>query len=388
MEAHRALFDVPSGAAPSLGEHFDLVASVAVVAASPATHPALVLIALAALVLAAGRAFWAARRGSTPVRRVGPYVLHQLIGSGGMGEVWSARHPSIEGELAVKLLHRDRALSGPIARFKREIRVLGRLSHPNIVRVLDGSTTSEGVTYLAMELVRGDSLKRLVHREGPLPPARAIAIVRQIASALAEAHAQGVVHRDLKPENILVTREGDRDVVKVLDFGIAKHRPEGNDFITALTHAGMIVGTPAYMSPEQAASREVDERSDIYSLGAVLFHALTGRPPFEGTGGMLLLYHISKRPPLASAHAPHRISAQLDMVVQRCLAKDPQRRYDSMLDLEQALSRISSTEEAEAPAGPTGGRHTVQIVDADSGVRPVGQAAADGDQPVARGRAA
>jgi len=289
-----------------------------------------------------------ARRKVIETRTAGRYVLKKRIGTGGMGEIWSAFHPALKRDVAVKILRPDRMNADMIARFEREIAAMTDLSHPNTVRVLDCGTTEHGLLYFVMELVLGDTLKALVAREGPLPPARAIHIVRQTARALAEAHAHGIIHRDIKPDNILVTSAGgEPDFVKVLDFGIAKLVSEDDD--PALTHVGVVVGTPTYLSPEQAAMRHVDARSDLYSLGAVLFFALTGRPPFVGSLSTLLLAHLEEQPPFASTLSPHSISAALDAVVHTCLAKSPAERYLSALDLDVALAAVPNEDPAAPP---------------------------------------
>ena len=304
-----------------------------------------VVLALATLLVVGGQASWAARRTVMQTRTVGRYILKERIGSGGMGEVWRAHHPALKQDVAIKILRPEVAAPAMIARFEREILAMTHLSHPNTVRVLDCGTTDAGLVYLVMELVSGSTLKDLVLRRGALSPRRAIHIARQVARALGEAHSCGVIHRDIKPENILVTTVGgEPDFVKILDFGIAKHQALLGD-AEALTFAGMLIGTPSYMSPEQAGSRPVDGRSDLYSLGAVLFFALTGRPPFEGSTAEVLSAHLTAPVPLVSAHARRSIEPDLEVVIRRCLAKTPERRYASALELDAALARVPEDDE-------------------------------------------
>ncbi len=291
------------------------------------------------LFAAGGHALRHATQPDGSARLAGRYVLKDLLGSGGMGEVWSAYHPALKRHVAVKILRRECMTPPLISRFEREIRAMTLLSHPNTVRILDCGSTDEGLLYYAMELLGGETLGALVARDGPLPPLRAIHIVRQAARALAEAHARGIVHRDIKPSNILVTEiGGEPDFVKLLDFGIAKHGVLGE--AVTLTNAGMLIGTPAYMSPEQASSGHVDSRADLYALGAVLFHALTGRPLFLGSAGMLVAAHLSGVPPVPSAYSPHFVHPLLDSVVRTCLAKKPDDRFATALELDAALAAV------------------------------------------------
>ncbi len=287
----------------------------------------------------AGHALRRATQPEPGARLAGRYVLKDRLGSGGMGEVWSAYHPALKRHVAVKILRRECMTPPLVSRFEREIRAMTLLSHPNTVRILDCGATSEGLLYYAMELLGGETLSALVAREGPLSPLRAIHIVRQAARALAEAHARGIVHRDIKPANLLVTEiGGEPDFVKLLDFGIAKHGVLGES--VNLTNAGMLIGTPAYMSPEQASSGQVDCRADLYSLGAVLFYALTGRPLFLGSASMLVAAHLAGVPPVPSAYSPHFVHPLLDSVVRTCLAKSPGDRFATALELDAALAAV------------------------------------------------
>ncbi len=299
----------------------------------------LLVLALGAVFAVSAHALRRPSRPPTTVRLAGRYVLGERLGSGGMGEVWSAYHPALKRHVAVKILRPECMLPPLMARFEREIQAMTLLSHPNTVRILDCGTTSEGLLYYAMELLGGETLTALVEREGPLPPLRAIHVVRQAARALAEAHGRGIVHRDIKPSNIVITEiGGEPDFVKLLDFGIAKHGVLGES--DTLTNAGMLIGTPAYMSPEQACSGKVDARADLYALGAVLFFALTGRPLFSGSAGMLVAAHLSGVPPVPSAYSPHFIHPLVDSIVRTCLSKSPGDRFSTALELDTALAAV------------------------------------------------
>ncbi len=211
--------------------------------------------------------------------------LTRWLGHGGMGTVWEAQHLRLDTRVAVKFIRPDRAAANPalVKRFEREAKAAARISHPNVVRVMDFGAIDGAVPYLVMELLDGFSLAELLERGGRLSFATAKALAEQVGSALESAHAEGIVHRDVKPHNVFVT-EGSRDrslVVKVLDFGVAKvlgdaQAPTGD---TALTETGSVVGSPPYMSPEQLEARaDVDLRSDLWSLGIILYEALTGQP--------------------------------------------------------------------------------------------------------------
>jgi serine/threonine-protein kinase len=229
---------------------------------------------------------------------------------------------------------------------------MAELRHPNTVRVLDYGVTPDGLWFYAMELLEGETLATLVARRGRLPPARAVTLGLQAARALAEAHAAWIVHRDIKPENLFVARMGgEEDVIKVLDFGIVKvvsgERPE------TLTQEGNTLGTPLFMSPEQVAGRDVDARSDLYSLGATLYFALTGRPPFEAPlVSALLMAHLSKMPARPSELVPGGLSPALETVVLRCLEKAPEDRHASAAALAEALAAtMTELDERDGP-GP------------------------------------
>jgi serine/threonine-protein kinase len=287
-------------------------------------------------------------------RRLGQYQLKQRLGSGGMGEVFLAEHVLLRRPCAIKLIRRERAGNPKnLLRFEREVQATATLTHPNTVEILDYGHTEDGTFYYVMEYLPGLSLEQLVSRHGPLPPERAVHLLRQVCGALQEAHAIGLIHRDVQPGNILVCeRGGRRDVIKLLDFGLVQvaglEQAEPR-----LTQEGAIAGTPAYMSPEQAAGKpELDARSDIYSLGAVAYFLLTGHPPFvRPTALQTLAAHIYESP--AGLCGPGDVAADLQAVVLRCLAKDPACRFPDAESLDQALAQCGcanrwTREQAEA----------------------------------------
>jgi eukaryotic-like serine/threonine-protein kinase len=286
-----------------------------------------------------GHAVWAMRRQVFEARNLGRYRLKTRIGVGAMGEVWAAYHPTLKRQVALKVLRPDSAHDEyAIARFEREVRATTELTHPHTVRVFDYGTTDDGVWYYAMELLEGETLGAMVERAGPLPAARAIHFATQAARALAEAHGLGIVHRDVKPDNLFVTTAGgERDFIKVLDFGVAKLAavPETGE----LTVEGRLIGTPAYVSPEVAMGQSADVRSDVYSLGAVVYYLVTGTQPFPAANvAAQLTAQINQEPEAPSARLGKPIPADVEGVILRCLAKDPAARYDSASLLVQALA--------------------------------------------------
>ncbi|HEU4583591.1 MAG TPA: serine/threonine-protein kinase [Polyangiaceae bacterium] len=289
-----------------------------------------------------GDAAWAIRRQLFEARRVGVYRLVKRIGAGGMGEVWSAFHPGLRRNVALKILRLDgNGDARSLLRFEREAQATSELSHPNTVRILDFGFTPDGLSYYAMELLEGIDLNQLVQREGPLPPQRAVHILDQASRALAEAHERGIVHRDVKPANLFVTTAGgESDFVKLLDFGVAKLAREGK---SSLTQTGWIGGTPAFMSPEVAAGREADARSDVYGLGCVLYFALTGKPPFDLSNAQaLFVAHLQESPVRPSVKLGAPLPAGLEALVMRSLAKDPRERCGSAKEFALELARISN----------------------------------------------
>jgi eukaryotic-like serine/threonine-protein kinase len=275
-------------------------------------------------------------------RRFGQYRLGELIGSGGMGEVYLAEHELLKRPCAVKLIRPEVVLrAGTIERFEREVRINATLSHPNTVEIFDYGRTEDGTYYYVMEYLPGMSLADLVARHGPLPPGRAVYLLRQAALALQEAHEAGLIHRDIKPSNIFVARRGGvDDVAKLLDFGLV--RPASNSSSPSSSDEGQILGTPLYMSPEQAmGSRSLTAGSDIYSLGAVAYYLLTGRPPFNELTAIETIIAHARDPIIPPSHLRDGVPEDLDDVVLRCLAKEPLERFPDAQSLDLALGACS-----------------------------------------------
>lgn len=249
------------------------------------------------------------------------YKVEQRLGVGGMGAVYRAVHVHMRKTVALKVLHRQMTyIPEAVARFEREAVAAARIEHPNVAAATDFGRLDDGSFYLALEFVEGVSLRQIM-AHGLMPVPRAVGIVIQIAQALQAAHAQGVVHRDLKPENVMLMHRG-RDLVKVLDFGIAKVSDVADD-TRHLTHAGSVFGTPDYMSPEQAAGRNVDARSDLYTLGVLFYELLAGETPFSGDAPALVLTkHLHEPPP----PLPSSVDFRLVDLVKRLLAKEPDAR--------------------------------------------------------------
>ncbi len=279
------------------------------------------------------------------------YRIVSRIGIGGMGAVYRAEHTMMRRDLAIKVLLPE--LSGKeefARRFEREAESASRLDHPNIITVTDFGRTAEGSLFLAMEFLAGTSLAAAI-AAGPMPVPRALAIERQILRALDHAHSAGVVHRDLKPENImLVERDGNREVVKILDFGIAKvtEPQSGMPGREALTQAGVIFGTPEYLSPEQALGEAVDARADIYAAGVILFEMLAGRRPFESEDKVKIIsMHLAHAPPrIREVNPTVDVPIPLEQAVLQAMEKSRDNRFSTAVAFLQAL------EDAEAPLDP------------------------------------
>jgi hypothetical protein len=266
------------------------------------------------------------------------YRILELIGRGGMGSVYKVQHTRIGKLLAMKILSGETSQGPEVARrFRREAQAVSKLASPNTVQVFDFGVC-DGLTYLAMELVDGDNLGRVLREQGPMPVVRLGRIVVQVCNALAEAHEKGIVHRDIKPENVmLVAGAGGADVAKVLDFGLAKLRElEGTDDETC---QGIILGTPAYMAPEQIEGLRVDARTDVYSLGALMYRLVTGHPPFHAPSPMAVLSkHLHERPVPPAERAPELgIPLGVSRLVMRALRKDPADRFQRVEDLQALL---------------------------------------------------
>lgn len=272
----------------------------------------------------------------------GQFRILQRIGSGGMGAVYKAEQPEMNRFVAIKILH-PKYVSRPdlVSRFRREARAMSHLSHPNTARVFMYGQLEDGACYIVMEYLEGKNLAQVTRAEGMLQPGRAGNIMVQVCGALEEAHRQGMVHRDLKPENIFLTNQGGiADFPKVLDFGLAKvTQREMRPGSLILTQEGMVFGTPEFMSPEQARGQSLDARSDIYSLGCILYEMLTGKLPFDASQPMdYLALQIRGTPiPLGQRVPGLTFPPGLEAVVMQALEKDPARRYPSAADFAMAL---------------------------------------------------
>jgi tRNA A-37 threonylcarbamoyl transferase component Bud32 len=298
------------------------------------------------------------------------YQLKDLLGRGGMASVWRAYDSVLDRDVAVKRLHAGLTDDDELAdRFDREARLIAGLSHPNLVRLLDRGTDAQG-PYLVLELVEGETLKQRIRRDGALPEVEAAAICAQVARGLAAAHEAGIVHRDIKAQNVLLSEDG---AAKLTDFGIARlEETSGSD----LTRTGMLVGSADYLSPEQAAGEVVDARSDIYSLGVVLFEALTGSAPYRGeTVVSVAMQHMSEPFPDPRDLAP--VDAHTAECVLRATDKAPAARFATASDFAAALEggplpppppgQAADTATMEIPLAPTGsgrrgGRRALAVV--------------------------
>lgn len=285
------------------------------------------------------------RQQVSAAQQLGPYQLTKRLGAGGMGEVYLAEHRLLRRPCAVKFIG-PAQLGDPrsLHRFEEEVQATAALTHPNTVEIYDYGHTEDGTFYYVMEYLPGLSLDELVLRHGPVPPGRAVFLLRQVCDALHEAHAAGLIHRDVKPGNILVCQRGGLpDVAKLLDFGLVQTAAGNFSGDEAAAGRG-IVGTPAYLSPEQAAGLpRLDARSDLYSLGAVAYFLLTGQPPFVGESVLQVLASHRSVPARFPSPFQEQLPADLQAIVLRCLEKDPTDRFAAAEELEQALATCSCT---------------------------------------------
>ena len=284
------------------------------------------------------------RQEAVEARKLGQYQLKHLLGAGGMGEVYLAEHVLLKQPCAVKLIRPERVRDwSSVLRFEREVQATARLKHPNTVQIYDYGHAADGTFYYAMEYLPGLDLHKLVKRTGPLPPGRAVHLLRQVCAALREAHGVGLIHRDIKPSNIIVCeRGGIPDVAKLLDFGLVQ-AIDSDSQTQKLTQEGTLAGTPDYMSPEQASGRHpLDARSDIYSLGAVAYFLLTGRPPFQRNNAIQVILDHLHEPVRRLTELRPELPADLEAVVLQCLEKDPARRFADAQSLDRALAHCAA----------------------------------------------
>jgi len=276
----------------------------------------------------------------------GRYSVVKLVGEGGMGKVYEVRHLALDRAFAMKALRRDLAGEGDLSdRFIQEAKTTASVRHPNIVSITDFGRLGDGVPYFVMELLVGETLAKVLKAGGPIPAARAVRIIRQVAGALGAAHAAGIVHRDMKPENVFLVGGlaggVPSDDVRVVDFGAAKILGSSR-----LTKTGIVFGTPHYMSPEQASGTPVDHRADVYALGIIMYEMFTGRVPFEADTYMgVLTQHMFVAPvPPSQISAAARELGALEEITLRALEKKPEDRYASMADLVAAIDEVVTFE--------------------------------------------
>src|SRR4051794_37087416 len=283
---------------------------------------------------------------TTPQHLSDRYELGEILGFGGMSEVHLARDLRLHRDVAIKVLRADLARDPSFyLRFRREAQNAAALNHPAIVAVYDtgeAEMATGPLPYIVMEYVDGVTLRDIVHTEGPMPSKRAIEVIADACQALNFSHQHGIIHRDVKPANIMISKNG---AVKVMDFGIARALADAN----SVTQTAAVIGTAQYLSPEQARGEKVDARSDVYSLGCVLYEILTGEPPFVGDSPVAVAYQHVREDPVPPSQRHNEISPELDAVVLKALAKNPENRYQSAAEMRADLVRVHSGESPEAP---------------------------------------
>ncbi|MHC5018690.1 MAG: serine/threonine-protein kinase, partial [Planctomycetota bacterium] len=291
-------------------------------------------------------------RAPQPGDVLGGCRIERKLGQGGMGAVYLATHLMLDKPVALKILDpRLMNTKEVIGRFQLEARAAAKLDHENIVRVLNVGAEA-GLYFMTQEFVKGESLMDVLKRNGPLPPKKAAAVIREIARGLAAAHNEGVIHRDIKPGNVMMTAEGK---VKVADFGLAKEMHSDAE----LSHTGQVLGSPHYLSPEQGAGRPVDHRTDLYALGVTYFFLLSGKRPFDGATPIAVIFkHINEAPPKVSKFAPKTPAGHV-AIVSKCLKKDPDQRYPDAETLIADIDAVISGRSPKAAEGK-GGLSTVR----------------------------
>ncbi|MGN0123557.1 MAG: Stk1 family PASTA domain-containing Ser/Thr kinase [Rhodococcus sp. (in: high G+C Gram-positive bacteria)] len=320
---------------------------------------------------------------TTPRKLSSRYELGEILGFGGMSEVHLARDLRLGRDVAIKVLRADLARDPTFyLRFRREAQNAAALNHPAIVAVYDtgeAETEAGPLPYIVMEYVEGDTLRDIVRADGPMTPKRAMEIIADVCAALDFSHRNMIVHRDVKPANVMINKAG---AVKVMDFGIARAI---SDAASPMTQTAAVIGTAQYLSPEQARGEQVDARSDVYSVGCVLFEILTGEPPFKGDSPVAVAYqHVREDPPLPSS-VNSSVPPELDSVILKAMAKNPANRYQSAAEMRSDLIRVLSGQRPSAPMVMTDEDRTTLIdsVDNNTGrhsrVAPVGSAGAPAD---------
>ena len=285
----------------------------------------------------------------------GKYRIDERLNEGGMGTVYRGTHVLMDKTVAIKVLRASLAADEKIvARFSREARAASRISHPHALSVTDFGEAENGVVFLVMEFLSGSTLKEIIRKEGPMALPRVVEIIRQVGAALDAAHEQGVVHRDLKSENIMLLGTGGPDYAKVLDFGIAKIKEHDGDYDPGLTAPDLVIGTPQYMSPEQCSQApDIDARSDIYSLGVIIYEMLVGHVPFTGPSPTaIMMKHLQEAPPSVLAER-NDLPGAVGRVISRAMAKRPDDRYQHVLELVEDLTIAAGLETASSTPVPT-----------------------------------
>lgn len=283
------------------------------------------------------------RREAFDAKSIGMYTLRKQVGSGGMGEVYLAEHRLLKRPCAIKLIRRDKVDdSNVLLRFESEVQATAGLTHPNTIEIYDYGHTEEGTFYYVMEFLPGLNLQEIVERFGALPQERVVYLLKQVCSALAEAHHKGLIHRDIKPGNIFsAERGGLYDVAKLLDFGLVKDSSRSEGHSLTLTMEGAVVGSPLYTSPEVVTGDgKPDTRSDIYSLGASVYYLLTGKPVFEGENAIKVMFAHASQTVVPPTSINPRISKDLETIVMKCLEKKPEDRFQSAEELSHALNQL------------------------------------------------
>ncbi|UYP19054.1 Stk1 family PASTA domain-containing Ser/Thr kinase [Rhodococcus sp. Z13] len=311
---------------------------------------------------------------TTPRKLSSRYELGEILGFGGMSEVHLARDLRLGRDVAIKVLRADLARDPTFyLRFRREAQNAAALNHPAIVAVYDtgeAETEAGPLPYIVMEYVEGETLRDIVRSNGPLAPKRAMEIIADVCAALDFSHRNMIVHRDVKPANVMINKAG---AVKVMDFGIARAI---SDAASPMTQTAAVIGTAQYLSPEQARGEQVDARSDVYSVGCVLFEILTGEPPFKGDSPVAVAYqHVREDPPLPSSVNP-AVPPELDSVILKAMAKNPANRYQSAAEMRSDLIRVLSGQRPSAPMVMTDEDRTTLIDAVDTGAGRHSRAAA------------
>ncbi|MCM3905456.1 MAG: protein kinase [Pyrinomonadaceae bacterium] len=306
----------------------------------------------------------------------GKYRIDERLNEGGMGSVYRGTHVLMDKTVAVKVLRPALAADEKIvARFSREARAASRISHPHALSVTDFGESEDGVVFLVMEYIDGKTLKEIIREEGPMPLPRVVEIIRQVGGALDAAHEQGVVHRDLKSENIMLLNSAGTDYAKVLDFGIAKISEPTGTYDPGLTAPDLVIGTPQYMSPEQCSqASEIDARSDLYSLGVIIYEMLVGHVPFTGQSPTaIMMKHMQDEAPSVLQERPD-LPLGVGRVVQRALAKLPDNRYQHVGDLVEDLTIAAGVEAATTPPVPSSARDRIVVPTHSTSERAVAEA--------------